>query len=75
MSDKEVSRLGQKLYNDQIRPIVEEANKGKFLIIDVVSGDYEIDGDDLTACERLLTRHPYGAVFGVRIGYNSAYKL
>jgi hypothetical protein len=75
MSDREVSRLGQKLYDDRIRSVVENSNRGKFLVLDVSTGDYEIDADDLTASERLLERHPQGILFGVRIGYPAAYDL
>ena len=66
---------GQALYDTQIRAQVEGENRGKFLILDVSTGDYEIDAEDIAASERLLVRRPYAILFGVRVGYRAAYRL
>ncbi len=66
---------GQALYDAQIRAQVEEEHRGKFLILDVNTGDYEIDAEDITASERLLARMPNAVLFGVRVGYRAAYRL
>ncbi len=50
-------------------------HKGKFLILDIESGDYEIDEDDSKAEEILRARRPNGVFLGLRIGYKSAYTL
>ena len=66
---------GQALYDEQIRARVEEEHRGKFLILDVNTGDYEIDAEDMIASERLLVRRPEAVLFGVRVGYRAAYRL
>lgn len=66
---------GQALYDAQIRAQVEEKHRGKFLILDVNTGDYEIDAEDLAACHRLLERKPDAVLFGVRVGHRAAYRL
>lgn len=66
---------GQALYDAQIRAQVEEEHRGKFLILDVNTGDYEIDTEDIIASERLLARKPEAILFGVRVGYRAAYRL
>jgi len=66
---------GQALYDAEIRARVEEEHRGKFLILDVNTGDYEIDAEDITASERLLARRPDAVLFGVRVGYRAAYRL
>jgi hypothetical protein len=66
---------GQALYDTQIRAQVEGEHRGKFLILDVNTGDYEIDAEDLTACHRLLERRPDAVLFGVRVGHRAAYRL
>lgn len=66
---------GQALYDTQIRAQVEEKHRGKFLILDVNTGDYEIDAEDIVASERLLARRPEAVLFGVRVGYRAAYRL
>jgi hypothetical protein len=74
-SNEEIGRLGEEIYHRDIRAKVMPHQKGRFLIIDVESGDYEIDDDDLQAEKRLRARRPDGVLFGMRIGYTSAYTL
>jgi len=72
---QQIGQRGQALYDQKIRPQVEQDHRGKFLILDVNTGDYEIDAEDLTASKRLLARRPNAALFGVRIGRRAAYRL
>ncbi len=71
----EVAVRGQALYEDQIRSKVESGNNGKFLVLDIETGEYEFDVDDLTATKRLLAKRPEAMLFGLRIGYPTAYRL
>jgi hypothetical protein len=76
ISDEEIDRRGASLYEGSIRPLVEtEANIGKHIVIDVETGDYEIDSDGLAASHRLLARHPGAGLYGARIGYDAVYAL
>lgn len=69
---EEVSKRGQEWYNQQIRPLIESPeNIGKIVVIDIETGDYEIDSDGLTANKRALAKHPDGAFYGVRVGYEA----
>ncbi len=72
---QQIGRRGQALYDQTLKAQVEEGNHGKFLILDVNTGDYEIDAEDLIASERLLARRPNATLFGVRIGHRAAYRL
>src|SRR5437879_13085903 len=74
-TNEEIARIAHEIYRRDIRPQVMPQHKGKFLILDIETGDYEIDEDDLTAEERLRARRPDGVFFGIRIGYTSAYTL
>jgi hypothetical protein len=72
---EEVGRRGQAMYEQQIRDKVEAENAGKFLVMDITTGAYEIDEDDLAASDRLLARNPDGVLYGLRIGYPAAYRI
>jgi hypothetical protein len=73
LSHEEVGQLAQQLYDHGIRQKVErEENIGKMIIIDIESGDYEVDKKGLKAANRLEERHPNGRLFGLRIGYKVA---
>jgi hypothetical protein len=75
MSPEEVARRGEEIYQRMLRPHVEQQHFGEFLVVDVLSGDYEIDRDDLAASDRLLARNPHAVLYGVRIGYPAAYHI
>jgi hypothetical protein len=76
LSDDEIERRGKELYERQIRKKVEtEENFGKIISIDVETGDYEIDQDLLKSAKRLLARHPEGALWSERIGYDAVIAL
>lgn len=71
----EIIRRGQALYEQEIRTRVEEGNKGNFLALDIETGGYEIDVDELAAIRRAKAKNPGGALYIVRIGYPAAYRL
>lgn len=71
-TNEEIGRIGTEIYRREIRPKVMPQHKGKFLILDILSGDYEVDEDDSTAEEVLRARRPDGVFYGMRVGYTSA---
>jgi hypothetical protein len=71
-SNEEIARRGQELYDQAIAAKVEtEENIGKIIVIDIETGDYEIDEVGLKASERLRARHPDAVLLGLRIGCDS----
>ena len=74
-TDEEITRIPEEIYRRDIRPKVMPQHKGKFLTLDIESGDYEIDEDDLSGEKRLRARHPDGVFFRFRIGYTTPYAL
>ena len=69
---EETARLGDAIYDRDIRPQVEAAHHGEFVSIDVDSGAWAVSGDLLTAAKRLRQENP-GAidVWSVRVGYRA----
>jgi hypothetical protein len=67
-SIEEFARRGDEIYERDIRPHVEAGDEGKFVIIDIDSGAYEIDTDELVASDRLLARHPDAQAWLTRVG-------
>lgn len=72
---EEIARRGREVYEREIRRAVEREHRGRFLVLDVESGDYEIADDDLDASERLLERRPDALLYGLRIGEGAAYRI
>ena len=73
---REIASKGEKIYADTIKPNINlEEERGKFVVIDVNTGDYEIDKRNVTASLRLQERQPDGVLYGIRIGFAAAYKM
>lgn len=69
-SKEEFARRGDEIYDRDIRPQVEtEQNKGKFVLIDIETGAWEMDADEITAAKRLDARVPDAQVWMIRVGY------
>lgn len=75
-TDDEVERRGKELYEQTIRDQVEtDENIGKFVVMDLESGDYEVDKDLIQAGKRLIARRPEGRRWAERIGYDVAFVI
>ena len=66
---EEAGRLGDEIYDRDIRHLVEADHHGEFVAIDVDSGDYAIAGSVLAAAERLRARRPDADAWLVRVGH------
>lgn len=66
----EIARRGKDLYEQRVREEVEAEgpNEGRFLAIDVESGDYEVSEDALGAGAGLRRRRPETVVYLMRVG-------
>lgn len=73
MTPEEACRRGWETYVSQIRSKVEEGNIGSFCVIDVLTGQYEIDDEDLLRPIPALEVNPDAVLYIVRIGYRTAY--
>ena len=65
--------IGRAIYREKIRPLVHPQHKGKLLVLDLETGDYEMDDDSAQARERLEERHPEGFTHTVRVGFRAAF--
>jgi hypothetical protein len=74
-SKEEFARRGQEIYDRVIRPALRPEDDGKFVAIDIETGDYEMDQDDRTAVERLLRRRSDAQTWLERVGEPAAYRL
>jgi hypothetical protein len=75
-SSRSIGELGRAIYAQRPRTLVETPeNLGKEIVIDVDSGDYEIDELGMVARRRLQARRPDARCYGPRIGYNAVYSI
>ena len=74
-TSEDVAARGREIYQLQLRDKVEPEHKGKFLSVDIETGDYEIDTDDLSPTMRLLAKRPDAVIYSLRIGFPAAHRI
>jgi predicted aspartyl protease len=62
-SADEIVARGKAIYEQRLRAQLEPQNVGKFLVIDIETGDYEMDADDLAASLRAARKAGRSAVW------------
>lgn len=72
---EEIARRGREIYERDIRSGVEHDHDGRFLVVDITNGHYEIADDELTAFERAGEKNPGGSFFLLRVGRRAAHRL
>jgi hypothetical protein len=71
-SKEEFAKRGDAIYQKNILPKLAAKDVGKFLAIDIETGEYEIAADERKAGDKLRARLPEAQIWMVRIGYASA---
>ncbi len=74
-TSSEIVQRGQALYDQQIRDKVDPSAKGKFLVLNIETGEYDIDADELAALRRAKAKNPDAPLYILRVGYATAYRL
>jgi hypothetical protein len=69
LSADEVGDRGERIYETALREKVEPGNTGKFIAIDIHSGEYEIGPDHRETVNRLHERVSDAEVYTIKIGY------
>jgi hypothetical protein len=67
-SKDEFAERGDAIYENDIRPRLQPDDDGMFAAIDIESGMYEVDADELVACDKLRVRVPDAQIWMVRVG-------
>jgi hypothetical protein len=74
-SKEEFAKRGDAIYDKQILPKLTRKQVGKFLAIDIETGEYEINADELRAGNKLRRRIPEAQIWMVRIGYRATHSF
>jgi hypothetical protein len=61
----------RQMYESLRNAIETSENIGKLIVMDVESGDYEIDATGIESSRRLKARHPDATLYALRIGYKT----
>lgn len=72
---EEMARRGDEIYERAVLPRLSPEDKGKLVLIDVESEDWEMDRNELTASDRLRARKPDAQVWMRRVGYSYVHRF
>jgi hypothetical protein len=67
-SNEEFARRGEEIYERSVRPQTGPGDRGKYVLIDIETGAFEIDADELSASDRLRARVPDAQPWLRRVG-------
>ena len=65
----ELLKIGKEMYENDILPQIPHVKKGMMVVMDMASGDYEIDRRSADARTRLERRRPNAVMHTERVGY------
>jgi hypothetical protein len=65
---QELSRLGTEAYESKVRPKLRSEHHGEYVAVDVDTGEFEIDANDLNAIHRLKARMPNAEIWLMQAG-------
>jgi hypothetical protein len=66
---EEAARLGNEIYDRDIRAKVEADHKGEYVAIDIETGAWDMDVDEIVAGDRLRIHVPDAQTWMTRVGY------
>lgn len=75
LGPQQVAEEGEKIYTEQLKTKLEREHIGKFVAIDVVSGEYFLGDDILAALEKARNKYPDRVFHTIKIGSQGVFKL
>ena len=75
IDSKDAAAIGRAIYNEKICETLGPEYRGKIVVIDIHSGDYEIADKDIEATNRLLKRRPDAYTWAERVGSRAPYRI
>ncbi|MFN0135367.1 MAG: hypothetical protein ACKVS9_04530 [Phycisphaerae bacterium] len=70
-----IVRRGEEIYEAKLRAILEPAHVGEFLVLDIDTGEYEVDADEVAALLRAKSKRETGNRYLGRIGFRAAHRI
>ena len=69
MTDDEIVRRGQDIYDRKLKPMLEPAENGRYVVISVESDDYVVADTPTEAGAVMRHRHPDEVFYEARVGF------
>lgn len=74
-SKEEFARRGEEIFERDISPRLKGYDEQDFVLIDIETGAYEVDEDQIAASDRLRARYPDAQIWARRVGSRYALRF
>lgn len=71
----ELARLGDELYDREVLPRATEAQRGMYVAIDVDTGTFAIDANQLAAADQVRVHNPEAQIWFRRVGLHYVHRI
>jgi hypothetical protein len=75
LSASEIVARGTRIYETRLRPLLEPAHNGEYVVIDVETGEYEVDADHLMASDRAAAKRAGAPLYATRVGMRTVTRI
>ena len=72
---QEICERGRELYEARLKDELDPEQRGRFVVMDVISGDYLVGDDHAELSRELQERRPGAPLYAKKIGYRAAGRL
>lgn len=71
----EIVERGERIYRERLRDVLEPEQNGKFVVIDVESGEYDVGDNCRAVSDRVAAKHPGAPLYAGRVGFPTTYRV
>ena len=64
-----IAQRGRAVYEQKLRALLEPTEIGRYLVLNIETGEYELGNDALTPSETMRQRFPGTLFYAMRVGY------
>lgn len=72
---EQIAERGQKLYDEKLKSKLEGSQRGKFVVIEVESGEYVIADSLIDALQEAQKKYPGKLFHTVKVGFAGVFKM
>ena len=75
LTPEQIAEKGQKIYNEKLKTTLEASSQGKFVAIDVETGEYFISDTLIGALQEAKSKYPNKLFHTIKIGSEGVFKM
>lgn len=72
---EDIAAEGERIYAERLQRQLEPGHLGEYVVIDVATGEYEVDKDHMAASDRAAAKRPDARLYAKRVGYRTAGRI